>query len=639
MFFSSLKVIMTTESLTTVQKYQFLQNCYICVVQQTSKLLFKQPLFVGLTFIIGAALYAKFMFYGHISWDDPEMVFKNKAVHNFDIKTLLTSHYVGNYIPLTMLLHACVWQLFGDVNWGHHLVGICLHLVNGWLVYSLGQKLFKNGFVAGMGLVVFLLHPLQVESVVWISELKNALSTSFYLLAIHAYLVFSQKTAPLTYILLLLWFLCALLSKSSAVVLPLMCLSIDLITHRKFRIKQFIYLLPLFVLAILFGYINIKTQTADLFINHAHAFPLYQRIGNAGFAILQYIGLYLAPVQLSVIYPFPKAVIQVWLLGYLMWAVIGVALYVGYKKKSDGVLLSLAMIVVNLILVLQFVPFGEVLYADRYMYIPLIGFAWLTGVLLKDISPPTNLSMLVLCAVLGLLTLKSGDRWQSTIHLYEDILTQYPDEFIALNSAGVECMFNNEDKKALDYFNQATRVAPYNYKGFYNRGLLYLKNNQPKEAIATLNQSLKLFDYNKAFTARASAYYMLGDYSKALEDAQRSLSLDAKNAKAHFVMGNCYNDMNRLNDALREYNKSLELDGDDADCYFKRAIVYGKNQEFKASVNDLSTCIELRPVYYEAYYWRGVAKINLGVDGCDDLRIAALRNFKPAVAAFNKYCR
>src|SRR5690606_15240794 len=120
--------------------------------------------------------------------------------------------------------------------------------------------------------------------------------------------------------------------------------------------------------------------------------------------------------------------------------------------------------------------------------------------------------------------------WKSAIHLYKDIIKKYPNEFIALNSAGVESMFLNEDLKALEYFDRAVEVAPRNYKGFYNRGLLYLKNGRPKDAILSFNEALDLYDYGKAYTGRASAYYLLNDIPKAMNDANKALQMDNKNS-------------------------------------------------------------------------------------------------------------
>jgi tetratricopeptide (TPR) repeat protein len=603
------------------------------------KRLLNQHLVATVAVAVTLIIYFKFMFYGHISWDDPEMVFKNDAVKTFDVKQFFSGHFVGNYIPVTMLFHAIGWLLFEDHNWGHHALNILLHLTNGVLVYQLGKHLFKNDLVATIGIIIFLLHPLQVESVGWISELKNVLSTTFYLAGMLTYLRFNELHQKKDYLFVFLFFILGCLSKSSVVVLPLSLICLDILTKQKFTRKFLINKIPFFAFSVIFGIINIQTQAADQFINHSHEFPFYQRIGFAGFALLKYIFLFLSPVNLSVIYPYPEIKAATLAVGTgTLIALTSLIITLIVRKKYSLTALVL-FVLVNLLLVLQFLPFGEVLYADRYAYIPLIGFAWISGIVITRIKIQSSRIFILLISIYAFFTLARVQTWKSAISLYEDILEKYPTQFIALNSAGVESMFLNEDDKALKYFNKAVIAAPRNYKGFYNRGLLFLKNQKPELAIKSFDQALELYNYPKAYAARASAYYMLRDIPKAMNDASFVLRTDFNNPKAHFVLANCYNDLNKLDEALNEYNYCITQDKNNPDYYFKRAIVFGKKQDFNSSLNDLLLCLQLNPGYYEAYYWKGVAKINLKLDPCDDLKISAQHNYAPAISAFNKYCR
>ncbi len=601
--------------------------------------LVKEQFILVIAVLLTFFIYFKFLFFGHISWDDPEMVFKNDFVKEFDLKALFKNHFVGNYIPVTMLFHSIAWFLFETNDGGHHLINILLHIVNGILVYQIGKTLVNRQIVANFAALIFLLHPLQIESVAWIGELKNVLSTSFYLLAVIFYLQFNEDKQMKNYLISFLFFLLGCLSKSSVVMLPLCLFCFDIILKQKFSLRFLYNKIPFFVFSILFGLINIKTQTADLFINHAHEFPYVQRVGFAGYALIKYIFLFLFPCNLSVIYPYPEVKTLIFSLGFSVLVIFLSFLLFSFKRKKYAQASVGLFIFFNLILVLQIIPFGEVLYADRYLYIPIIGFGWLLGLLILKIKINPQLVAISLMVILTLVSFGRTGSWKSAITLYEDILKKYPEQFVALNSAGVECMFLNQDDKALEYFNKAVRIAPNNYKGFYNRGLLYLKNNKPELAVKSFNQTLALHHYTKAYAARASAYYAMGDMLKAMNDANFTLSMDAGNSKAHFVLGNCYNDLNKINEAISEYNKCIELNQREADFYFKRAIAFGKLQNFKDCLSDLTVCLELNPAYYEGYYWRGVAKVNLKQNACDDFKTAAQQNIEPAVKAFNAYCR
>src|SRR5690606_25954623 len=159
--------------------------------------------------------------------------------------------------------------------------------------------------------------------------------------------------------------------------------------------------------------------------------------------------------------------------------------------------------------------------------------------LLNAVKLPVRIMTGILLALFGVLSFSRMLAWRSAVHLYEDILRKYPDNFVALNSAGVENMMRNNDSKALEYLDRAVDVAPSNYKGYYNRGLLYLKNSRPREALESFNECLALYEYSKAYVGRASAYYMVNDLPKAINDASYALELDKKNSKAYFVLGNC----------------------------------------------------------------------------------------------------
>lgn len=600
---------------------------------------FREQWLFFVTALVCLAIYSVFLRYGYISWDDPEMVFRNKDVQHYNLSAFFSKFYVGNYLPFTMLLHGLGWQLADDYAGFHHLISIGLHLVNGWLVLQIGRQLFKNELVAGIAMIAFLLHPLQIESVAWIGELKNVLYSSFFLGALLFYLKYKVRSEKKQLLFSFLLFVASCLSKPSAVVFPIIMFAADYFIDQKISAKNTLRYLPFIVVSILIGLINIKAQTAAQFINHAHEFPWWQRFGFSGFGLARYLTLFLAPVQLSIIYPYPLASSAVFTIGFTLLLGVLLSYIFLIKKNKKDLLFALSFILINLVLVLQFLPFGEVLNADRYMYLPVIGFAWILGLLLNRFQLPSKAVWLVLLGLLGFMTFARVHVWKNALSLYQDILKKYPDSFIALNSAGVESMFSNQDEEALRYFDQAVSSNPRNYKGYYNRGLLFLKNGRAAEAVKSFNECLLLYDYAKAYSGRASAYYQLQDFPKAIKDAHEALRLDPQNAKSYFVLGNCFGEMNRLEDALNSYNKAIALQSEEADFYFKRAIIYGKQQDFESCLHDLDICLLLKPSYSEAHYWKGVAKINLKQEPCNDFKIAAQQNFEPAVAAYNKYCR
>jgi|LakMenE01Jun11ns_1017448.scaffolds.fasta_scaffold9959533_20 tetratricopeptide (TPR) repeat protein len=597
-----------------------------------------KPYYILGLFLLCILVYGKVVFFDYISWDDPEMVFKNRDVTNFKIQNLFSSYYVGNYIPMTMLVHSISYLLFKDWAGGHHLINILFHLINGWLLYKLLLKLnFKfNSIFIILGL--FLIHPLQVETVVWISELKTILMLTFFILSCHFYLRYLNNQRIIYFIGSLVMFVLACFSKSYAVILPFFLLAIDYLLNNKFTIKSVIYQTPFFIISLLVGLLNIKAQTADQFINYSHDFHFYQKLCNAGFAIFNYLKNYVAPVNLYPLYAFPEFTSIVKITGItIILAMIALIIYALLNQKYH-LLLILVLSVISLILVLQFIPFGEALFADRYMYLSTICFSFaLAGLINKSVSFSKVISVGAILIFAGL-SLKSISPWENSKLLFSHVVKNEPGSFVALNSLGTELMFQNENQLAENYLNQAIASNPKNHKGYYNLGLLYTKINQPIKAIDQFNKTLSIIEYNKAIVARANAYYMLRDYSKAMQDASYAIKKDTLNDKAYFVLGNCYNDINDLNKALTNYNKAINLANNNPEFYLKKGIVLGKLQDFNGCREQLNNSIELQPDNGEAYYWRGVASVNLNQNPCNDFQQAVKFNYPPASNALNKYC-
>lgn len=567
------------------------------------------------------------------------MVFKNKDVRSFNLFAFFSSHYVGNYIPLTMFFHALNWKLAGTNVGGHHLFNILIHLLNGVLAFRIGLILFKNKGPANVIAILFLLHPLQIESVGWISELKNVLWVFFAFLSIHAYLNPIESSSQSKYLKVFLFFLLACLSKPSAVILPLLFIALDIFQNNDFKLKYVLHKIPFLIIAIIFGIINMKTQSADLFINYSHAFPYYQRFAFGGFALLKYIGFFTFPIGLSALHPYPEFNSFILISGITFFSAVIILLSYLFYKKSFKLFALISLPLINLILVLQFIPFGESLYADRYMYMALFFFSLLPVYCIAQKERVLKYSSILLIIILPIISFSRMRIWSSAENLYTDVVKKYPESFVALNSLGTEKMMLNKDTEALQYLTEAVRVNEKNYKGYYNLGLVLLKLNKSDEAIKSFNQAIKLKENTKSYIGRASAYYNKMDIAKAISDAEYVLKSEPNNAKALFILANCYNEMNQLEKAISVYDLCIQGDADEPDFYFKRGIAYGKMQDFSKCKLDLDKCLILNKNYIEAYYWRGVVKVNLKENPCADLKIAAQNNYKPAVTAFQKYCQ
>jgi tetratricopeptide (TPR) repeat protein len=583
--------------------------------------------------------YFKMYTAGFLSWDDNDVLVKNYDVHHFNLKAFFTKHYVGNYAPMTMIVFAIEWSLFHGSAFWHHFMNVVLHSFCGILVFKLTLALFKNRSWALFTAIIFCLHPVQVETVAWVAAKNNIICAIFFLSALICYCRYKENSKKKDLLLSLLLFSLSVLSKPSAICFPLCLFAIDLILEKDQNKNSLFEKAPFFIIAILLGFVTLSSREEDNFLNSTHHFNLVERIGFAGYAILSYFKNFFVPFNLSVIYPYPENELFATITGYALIVSLLIGLYFLYRSKKTVLIGVIFFFIANLLLVLQLIPFGETLTADRYMYIPIIAVCWLIIILFKP-SKKIIKPVFVFCILIfGTITFFRTQVWKNSFELYTDIIRKHPRSAVAITSLGAEYLMKNEDNKALSCFNDAVRLSPGNYKIYYNRGLAFSKNKRNKEAIADFSKAIELHQYSKAYAARANTYYEEQNYTAAIDDAGKALNKDPKNVRALYVLGNTYNDLNQLEKSLQNYNAVIALSPEEPAFYLKRAIVYGKQQNFTKCLEDLDISTQLDPDLAESFYWKGVAKVNLNQNPCADLKKAVNLGFIQAQGPLQKYCR
>jgi tetratricopeptide (TPR) repeat protein len=430
------------------------------------------------------------------------------------------------------------------------------------------------------------------------------------------------------------------LSKPSAICFPVVLVLLDYLLKVKLDFKSLVInKIPFITIAVILGVATIYTRTEDKFINESHAYAIHERIGYAGYAILQYIYKFLLPINLSVIYPYPQNKALSLSIGYVIILLMVFGCYKLYKSKHKLLLYGILFFVVNLLLVLQFIPFGEVLTADRYMYLPMIGLSLVVANFLPSPEKYFKMASVAIILIFGTLTFMRASVWKNSISLYTDIIKKYPHSFVALNSLGAEHMLNKNYDMSLRYLNAAINENTNYYKGYYNRGLLFAQTDRMKNALQDFDKAIALKQYSKAYVARANVFYTLKDFPKAIADAETVLIKEPNNPKANNVLANCYDDLNQLDKAVLYYNKVIAVSTENPFYFLRRAIVYGKMQQFQPCLQDLEACTNLDANYAEAYYWKGVVKVNMKQNPCADLKKAVDLGFTAAQQPLQTYCR
>lgn len=379
------------------------------------------------------------------SWDDYDYVLNNRHVHGFsyeNIQNAFSTYHVGNYAPLHLISYMLDYQLWGLDPAGYHLVNILLHALNGIILYRLFLKLELSEIPALFGAALFVLHPGQVESVAWVAERKNVLSALFFLLALHAYIDYKQAVSGRVrnYTQSLILLLCALLTKSAAVIFPVVIISYDFFYCSEFRRTKLVDKIPFVLLTLAACILTIKSQDY-----------------NAGGGMRDYPGgsplttlWTMIPVFLSylkdLVYPLDLS-------PYYMVAI---------RKTADGAVISSAVILLGLaglgalsvsrwpriifffsvyitalLPVLQIVPLVT-LKNDRYLYFPMIGAAGVAAILLSVMMRRSirlrNTAVAVaisVCTALGCMTYYQTQQWKDSITLWRFAIRQDPENMLA----------------------------------------------------------------------------------------------------------------------------------------------------------------------------------------------------------------
>lgn len=489
--------------------------------------------------------------------------------------------------------------------------------------------------------LLFGIHAIHVESVAWISERKDVLYAFFFILSLLAYINYIDKKKTFFYFASLFLFLLSLFSKGQAVSLAVTLLFVDYFRNRKLLDKKVILeKIPFFIFALAFGYIAIQAQKQSEALVDEQAYTMVQRFGIAAYAFVQYNLKLILPIGLSAIYPYTD-IIGHTIPGYYylmlvpVIAIIILFVYLIRKGKRDYVF-GIAFFVVNIILLLQFIPVGSAVYADRYAYIPSFGFFIVAALLLEPflnnvkIRLPLIVTLSLYGVFLGYMTFTRTDIWKDSETLWEDTVKKSPGSVIAWNNLGSckdkkasEAMQENKFEEAKEYrlkaikdFTKAIEGKPDYKNAFFNRGVssfevgkLVKDSLLIKSALNDFNKALEIdAQFTDAYFNRANVKSELGLLEAALKDFNIAIGLNPQKSDYYANRGVAYGKAGKIDEAIADFNRSLEMNPNESSVYSNRGRANMLKGNIEEAINDYNTAIKLTPTNYTAYFNRAIAK-------------------------------
>lgn len=587
---------------------------------------------LAITFFV----YFKATRYGYV-WDDNLYIHDCNYIKDIkwvNIRLIFTEFYASNYHPLTLLSYAIELKLFKNPATFIHLNNIFIHLINTLLVFVLIKKISpKNAWIGLITAAFFAVHPMHVESVAWIAERKDVLYSFFFLMSLITYSNYLKSGKTKHLLISGLLFILSSLSKSAAVILPLVLLLMDYYCNRKFTLRMVLEKAPLFVISLVFGILAIWSQKGPIHYM-APQLSFAEHVAVISHSFISYVFKAIIPVNMSAVYAYPKGIGNALPLAYYISIPIAAILlfFVGYSfRKARDIFFGSMFFIITIILVLQFVQVGAATMADRYTYIPYIGLFFIVGNISEKLTSKGNsklnykvaLPVIIIAGFIAfsIITFDRINIWKTDETLFSDVIKKHPqcgyayynrgyyylksfgkegqtnfsnaqtfirksvDDFDlaikndpnyadAYNNRGYAKFLLNDFHGALQDYNNAVRLKPHDSLGLYNRGVIKNSLLDFAGAIKDFDQAVMIGkNYGEAYNSRGFSKLQLKDYYGALDDFNKSIALNPQNALAISNRGVIKFNMNDYRGALEDFNKALELNPRDANTAKNRDAV------------------------------------------------------------------
>ncbi len=587
-----------------------------------------------------------------LNGDDDGYVLNNLLIRHLDwpgLNAIFTTNVAGNYHPLTILSFAIEYHFFGLNAMVYHLTNLLLHLCIVALVYFFIKRFFDSAAIAALCSLLFAIHPLHVEPVAWISSRKDLLYTLFFLVSLiyySKYLNQGRKTA--SFVFAFLFFGLSLLSKSVAVVLPLILLLMDYHVNKKIIFKDIILKIPFFILSLLFGIVAVRAQTALGAVSDlSPVVSLLNRLALVSYSVVWYIFKAIVPSHLSVMHYYPKdftvSLPAVYYLSLIAVALIGWIIIRSLNKRRELVF-GLSFYIITILPVVQILPVGQAIVSERYSYLPLIGFFFIVSYYLVSLKPGffQRFLLFIFSGWLIFLGVSSFNRvkiWKNQIILFNDVIEKYPDHGHSWWTRGFIHYKNKNYEAALLDFDDSMRKGYVTDDLRFCRGVSLMNLNRPANALAEFDYLVARHPEDiKYLYNRGTANDKAGRFTNALSDFSRIIQISPLYAHCYNSRGIVYSKMNLSDSAIIDFSKAIEIDSTYPDGYYNRANIFNKTGQYMLAVADYSKAIALKPATVDILINRGLSfmALNQLQRAMDDFNNAIQINPQHADTWFNR---
>jgi tetratricopeptide (TPR) repeat protein len=630
-----------------------------------------------------------------VGLDDHDYVTENGHVQSGitipGIRWALTAVYASNWHPLTWMSHMLDVQIFGLKARWHHLDNLLFHVANTLLLFLLLSRMTKAPWKSFFAAALFAIHPLHVESVAWVAERKDVLSTFFWMLTLWAYARYVERPRLSAYLAALIFFALGLTAKPMLVTLPFVLLLLDFWPLRRFEVQNpvkeaapegnkpvpakkgrkkpagapvvretvttrqpaapqnqwtairlpLLEKIPFFLLTAISCVVTYIAQEYGGSVASLEKFSPGVRIANAIVSYVLYIAKTVWPENLAVYYPHPGSR-PIWQVAaaFLLLSAITLAV-IRTRRKFPYLQTGWLWFAGTLVPVSGVVQVGGQAMADRYTYVPLIGLfimaAWgipeILGKRVRRKEVLWSLSALTL-ACLFILTRTQVGYWKGNITLFDHALEVTENNFLIHNNRGAAYADLGNYRQAIEDYTKAVEINPRSALAYNNRGTAYGHLGNDLEAINDFSDAIEIKpEYAEAYNNRGAAHGRLGSAALAIGDFDRAVAINPEYAEAFNNRGAAYDRLGDHTRAIGDFDRAVAINPEYTKAYYNRGIAYYSLGDQARAIRNFDRAIELNPRFAEAYNNRGIAQEALGNHA------AAIADFGRAIAINPEYTR
>jgi protein O-mannosyl-transferase len=553
---------------------------------------------------------------GQPIWDDDGHITKPELQSLDGLKRIwIELGVTQQYYPL---VHTVFWlehRLWGDLPLGYHLLNILLHVLSAlFLVKILRYLNVPGALLAG---AIFALHPVQVESVAWITELKNTLSGVFFLSSAIAYLKFDRERIKMFYAMAMGLFILGLMSKSAIATLPVSLLAVFWWSRGRLDWKHDVLpLIPLLVVGIMSGLFTAWVERKFIGAEgSAFTFTFIERGLIAGRVVWFYLSKIVCPIDLIFIYPrwnvsqaiwwqylFPTATL---LLTGLLWKL---------RNRWRAPLALFVCFIATIFPVMGFFnvyPFRFSFVADHFLYLACIGPIVFVAAelrlaigLLKEKGRVFFQEMVygILLLSLFLLTWRQSGMYENAETLYRTTIRKNPGCWMAFNNLGTLLMEREQNEEAIAYYRKSLELNPDNYKAYASLGKLSAKLGRTDDALAYYQKALEINPHlAEVYNNLGNLLVRIGRTEDAFKSYQKSLEINPRYAEAHNNIGNLLTDLRQIDEAMAHYSKAIELNPNYVDAHYNLGNLLENTGMLKEAIIHFRWVLEIKPGFAEAH--------------------------------------